>query len=50
MAGIRGRALKRRAPETTLSLEASKGADYRLFARALADTRNAGFADVTLRP
>ncbi len=43
-------ALKARAPGTTLALEASAGADYGVFARVLADTRNAGFADVALRP
>lgn len=43
-------ALKRRAPEATLMVEASEGTDYGLFARTLADTRNAGFADVALRP
>lgn len=42
-------ALKTRAPETTLALETSEGADYGLFARVLADARNAGFADVALR-
>ena len=43
-------ALKLRAPDTTLSLETNEGADYGLFARVLADARNAGFADVALRP
>ncbi len=43
-------ALKRRTPDTRLSLETSAGADYGLFARVLADARNAGFADVALRP
>jgi biopolymer transport protein ExbD len=43
-------ALKTRAPDTTLALETSGGADYGLFARVLADARNAGFADVALRP
>lgn len=43
-------ALKSRAPQTTLALEASGGADYGLFARVLAEARNAGFADVALRP
>lgn len=33
-----------------LVLETSGGADDGLFARVLADTRNAGFADVVLRP
>ncbi len=43
-------ALKGRSPETTLALETSGGADYGLFARVLADARNAGFSDVALRP
>ena len=43
-------ALKLRAPDATLALETSAGADYGLFARVLADARNAGFADVALRP
>ena len=43
-------ALKLRAPDATLSLETNEGADYGLFARVLADARNAGFADVALRP
>ena len=43
-------ALKRRDPDTKLSLETSQGADYGVFARVLADARNAGFADVALRP
>lgn len=43
-------ALKARSPETLLALETSEGADYGVFARVLADTRNAGFADVALRP
>ena len=43
-------ALKSRAPDTTLAVETSAGADYGLFARVLADARNAGFADVALRP
>ncbi len=34
----------------TLALETSAGADYGLFARVLADARNADFADVALRP
>ena len=42
-------ALKTRAPNTTLALEISEAADYGLFARVLADARNAGFADVALR-
>lgn len=51
-ADLRGElgALKRRTPDTKLSLEISEGADYGLFARVLADARNAGFADVALRP
>ena len=43
-------ALKTRAPDTVLTLETSEGVDYGLFARVLADARNAGFADVALRP
>ena len=43
-------ALKARAPQTTLALQTSDGADYGVFARVLADARNAGFADVALRP
>ena len=43
-------ALKTRAPDTTLALETSASADYGLFARVLAEARNAGFADVALRP
>jgi biopolymer transport protein ExbD len=43
-------ALKARMPASTLALEASDGADYGLFARVLAEARNAGFADVALRP
>lgn len=43
-------ALKTRAPDTRLALETSGGADYGVFARVLADARNAGFADVALRP
>ena len=43
-------ALKTRVPDTLLALETSGGADYGLFARVLADARNAGFADVILRP
>ena len=43
-------ALKSRAPDTILSLETNDAADYGLFARVLADARNAGFADVALRP
>lgn len=43
-------ALKARTPDTLLALETSDGADYGLFARVLADARNAGFADVALRP
>ena len=42
-------ALKARAPETTLALETSEGADYGLFAQVLVDARNVGFADVALR-
>lgn len=42
-------ALKTRSPDTTLALETSDGADYGVFARVLADARNAGFADVALR-
>jgi len=42
-------ALKTRSPETRLALETSEEADYGLFARVLADARNAGFADVALR-
>ena len=42
-------ALRARAPETTLALEASGATDYGLFARVLVDARNAGFADVALR-
>jgi biopolymer transport protein ExbD len=51
-ADLRGEfvALKSRAPNTTLALETSEGADYGLFARVLAEARNAGFADVALRP
>lgn len=33
-----------------LALETSGSSDYGLYARVLADTRNAGFADVVLRP
>ncbi|MEO6155220.1 MAG: biopolymer transporter ExbD [Thermomonas sp.] len=43
-------ALKARIPEATLALETNEGADYGSFARVLADARNAGFADVALRP
>lgn len=43
-------ALKSRAPQTTLALEASGGADYGLFAKVLTEARNAGFAEVSLRP
>ena len=51
-ADLRGElgALKSRAPNTALALETSEGADYGVFARVLADARNAGFADVALRP
>lgn len=51
MGDLRGElnALKTRAPETKLALETSQGADYGLFARVLADARNAGFDDVALR-
>lgn len=42
-------ALKTRTPEATLALQTSEGADYGLFARVLADARNAGFSDVALR-
>lgn len=41
-------ALKSRTPDTTLALETSEATDYGLFARVLADARNAGFADVAL--
>ena len=43
-------ALKTRAPATRLVVEASEGTEYGLFARVLADARNAGFGDVALRP
>ncbi len=43
-------ALKARIPNASLALETNEGADYGLFARVLADARNAGFADVALSP
>lgn len=43
-------ALKARTPDASLTLETNEGADYGLFARVLADARNAGFADVALSP